>query len=147
IIFFAHFIFGDDANGWAAGLLMLVVMLVVAVGMYRLVERRFIQPSRFRSTSFLKNAGFWSVVIVLVAVTHTTFLSKGFAWRLSVDQEKVAHLQDFPTGGDIEPVDGPVTFQLVGDSHAVQYEAGLSPLAKRLGIQMQVLGCAGCPIL
>jgi len=148
IIFFARFIFGDDANGWAAGLLMLVVMFVVAAAMYRFVERRFIQPSKFRAASFLKNAaGFWSVVIVLVAITHATFLSKGFAWRLSVDQEKVAHLQDFPSGRDIEPVDGPVTFQLVGDSHASQYEAGLSPLMKRLGIRMEGLGGAGCPIL
>jgi peptidoglycan/LPS O-acetylase OafA/YrhL len=148
IIFFARFIFGDDANGWAASSLMLVMMFVVATAMYHFVERRFIQSSTFRVASFLKNAaGFWSVVIVLVAITHATFLSKGFAWRLSVDEKKVAHLQDFPSGRDIEAVDGPVTFQLVGDSHASQYEAGLSPLMKRLGIRMEGLGGAGCPIL
>src|SRR3974390_9560 len=56
-------------------------------------------------------------------------------------------MQDFPSQRDIEAVDGPVTFLVVGDSHATQYYAGLSPLMGRLGIRMEAFGGAGCPIL
>lgn len=148
IIFFARFIFGDVADGWLAKALMLAAMFAVAALMYRFIERRFIQPSGYRSASFSKNATvFCSIVLGLVLVTHTTFLSKGFAWRVTGNQEKLAMLQDFPSARDIEPVDGPLTFQFVGDSHATQYYAGLSPLMKRLNIRMEPMGGAGCPIL
>src|SRR5262249_59318939 len=56
-------------------------------------------------------------------------------------------LQSFPSGEDIEPVNGPVSFQLVGDSHAIQYQDGLSLVRRRLGVNMEVLGGPGCPIL
>jgi hypothetical protein len=56
-------------------------------------------------------------------------------------------MQDFPSGRDIEAVNGPVTFLVVGDSHAAQYYAGLSPLMRRLGIRMEAFGGSGCPIL
>jgi hypothetical protein len=96
----------------------------------------------------LKNAAaFWSVVLALVAITHTTFLSKGFAWRLPEAQAELAHLQDFPSGRDVEPVNGPVGLELMGDSLATQYLAGLSPLLKQLNIRLEALGGAGCPIL
>jgi peptidoglycan/LPS O-acetylase OafA/YrhL len=148
IIFFARFIFGDDADGWLAKILMLAAMFVVAAFMYRFIERRFIQPSEFRAASLPKNAAvFCSIVLPLVAITHTTFVTKGFTWRVTEDQEKLAHLQDFPSFRDIEPVDGPLTFQLVGDSHAIQYLAGLSPLMKRMNIRMNAMGGPGCPIL
>jgi peptidoglycan/LPS O-acetylase OafA/YrhL len=148
IIFFARFIFGDDADGWLAKILMLAAMFVVAAFMYRFIERRFIQPSEFRAASFPKNAAvFCSIVLPLVAITHTTFVTKGFAWRVIGNQEKLAHLQDFPSFRDIEPVDGSLTFQVVGDSHAIQYLAGLSPLMKQLNIRMNAMGGPGCPIL
>lgn len=148
IIFYGRFIFGEAADGPTGILLMLLAMFAVATFMYHFVERRFILPSQVRSVSFARNAfAFWSIVVALVVVTHTTFLSKGFAWRLTDSEEKLAHLEEFPSGLDIEPVDGPVTFQLAGDSHAAQYDAALSPLMKRLGIRMESLGGAGCPIL
>jgi hypothetical protein len=64
-------------------LAMTAAMLVLAIAMYSLVERRFIQPAEFRSASLAKNAaGFWSVILSLAAITHATFLSKGFRDRL-----------------------------------------------------------------
>ena len=148
VIFFARFIFADVADGWLGKVLMLAAMFAIAAFMYRFIERRFIQPSAFRSASFPKNATvFCSIVLPLVAITHTTFVTKGFAWRITGNQEKLAILQDFPSGRDIEPVDGPLTFQFIGDSHATQYYAGLSPLMKRLNIRMEPMGGAGCPIL
>jgi peptidoglycan/LPS O-acetylase OafA/YrhL len=149
IIFFARFIFGDEAANSLPGVLtQIVVTIAVATAMYFLIERRFITSSETPPVGFLKNAAiFLPVVLTLVAITHTTFLSKGFAWRLPQAQTELAHLQDFPTGRDLEPVDGPVGAQLVGDSLAAQYLAGLSPLMKELNIHLEALGGAGCPIL
>jgi peptidoglycan/LPS O-acetylase OafA/YrhL len=149
IIFFARFIFGDEAANSLPGVLTLtVVTIAVATAMYFLIERRFISSSETPSKGFLRNAAiFWPVVLTLVAITHMTFLSKGFAWRLPQAQTELAHLQDFPTGRDLEPVNGPLGVELVGDSLATQYLAGLSPLMKELNIRLEVLGGAGCPIL
>jgi peptidoglycan/LPS O-acetylase OafA/YrhL len=148
IIFFARFIFGEEANGAAATVLMVLTMAVVASAMYRYVERPFIQSSAYKSANFARTAlQFWSVILVLVAVTHATFESRGFAWRVPAHQQGLARLQDFPTGRDMAPLTGPVAVSLVGDSHAVQYEVGLSALLNRSGVNMEILGGAGCPIL
>jgi hypothetical protein len=66
---------------------------------------------------------------------------------LPPEQAKLAHLQEFPSGEDLEAADGPFAMQLVGDSHAVHYLAGLSPILKRLGIKLEPLAYPGCPIL
>jgi peptidoglycan/LPS O-acetylase OafA/YrhL len=148
IIFFAHFIFGDAANSAAAILIMVVLMIAVATAMYLLIERRFIQPPGARPITFWKNAAaFGSVILALAAITHTTFLQKGFAWRLPEAAEELAHLQSYPTGRDLEPVAGPAGFSLVGDSYAVQYMAGLSPVMKPFNMRFDILAHSGCPIL
>jgi peptidoglycan/LPS O-acetylase OafA/YrhL len=149
IIFFARFIFGDEAANSAPGVVTVtVVTIAVATAMYFLIERRFINSAETPPVGFLRNAAiFLPAVLTLAAITHTTFLSKGFAWRLPQVQAELAHLQDFPTGRDLEFVDGPVGVQLVGDSLATQYLAGLSPLMKELNLRLEALGGAGCPIL
>jgi peptidoglycan/LPS O-acetylase OafA/YrhL len=148
IIFFGRFLFGDQANTWAGILAMAALMGVVATAMYLFVERRFIQPSDAPPTNFLRySAGFWSLVLTLVAITHATFLSRGFPWRLPEAQAELAHLQDFPSGRDMVPINGPFGFQLMGDSLATQYVAGLASLAKQLNTPFEVMGGAGCPIL
>jgi peptidoglycan/LPS O-acetylase OafA/YrhL len=148
IIFFGRFLFGDQANTSAGILTMAALMGVVATAMYLFVERKFIQPSDAKPTSFIRySAGFWSLVLTLVAITHTTFLSRGFPWRLPEAQAELAHLQDFPSGRDMVPIEGPVGFQLMGDSLATQYVAGLASLATQLNMPFEVLGGAGCPIL
>jgi hypothetical protein len=112
------------------------------------IERRFIQPSECRSTSFLKTAaGFCSVCLALAGLTHATFLSRGFTWRLPKNQPELAHLQSFPARGDMEPIQGPVRLELFGDSLTEQYAVGLSPLLKDLGMNVDVMDSAGCPIL
>ena len=83
IIFFGRFIFGGAANAPAGVVTMAILMVAVATAMNLLIERRFIQPSGFKSPGFLKYAaGFCSVILGLAAITHMTFLSKGFTWRL-----------------------------------------------------------------
>ncbi len=148
LIFFARFIFGPDASSPEGIVLVLVSMTIVASLLHRSVERRFIQPPGAPPAVFWKySVRFWSMLLPLVAMTHATFLSKGFAWRLPPEQTRIAHLQEFPSGVDIEPVNGPFAMQLVGDSHAVQYLAGLSPVMKRLGIKMEPVAFPGCLIL
>src|ERR1700722_41637 len=62
IIFFARFIFGDEANSAIGVLMMAGLMFAIAAAMYALIERRFIRPSGFQSAGYLKNAaGFLSV--------------------------------------------------------------------------------------
>lgn len=149
IIFFARFIFGDEAANSLAGISMMVALMVaVATAMNWLIERRFIQPSEARSASFVKNAaGFCSVILTLAAITHVTFLSKGFAWRLPKAQIELTRLQAFPLLRDIPSIEGPPGFAVVGDSLAGQYAVGLSSIMKQLNIGVEVLGGAGCPIL
>lgn len=148
IIFFAQFIFGDEAaNSWAGTLAMAVLTVVVATAMNAFIERRFIQSSGLGSANVLKNAvGFWSVVLALAAITHVTFVSKGFAWRLPKAQAELEHLEDFPSGRDIRSFQGPVGFELIGDSLTAEYAFGLAPVMERLNINVHVMGGAGCPI-
>ncbi len=149
IIFFARFIFGDvAANSWAGIVAMAVLMATIATAMNVLIERRFIQSSEFRSANFLKNAvGFWSVVLTLAVVTHLTFVSRGFAWRLPKAQAELEHLEDFPSGRDIRHFQGPVGFELVGDSLTAEYAFALAPIMEQLNMNVHVMAGAGCPII
>jgi hypothetical protein len=148
IIFFARFIFGGTADTLAGTLGQVVAMVALASAMYFFVERRFILPHEFRSANFEKSAaGFASVILVLAAITHATFLSNGFAWRLPKGQSELARLQDYPAGADLPAVSGPVGVVFVGDSIAAQYIYGLGPLMRRLDISYEARGVAGCPIL
>jgi peptidoglycan/LPS O-acetylase OafA/YrhL len=148
IIFFARFIFGGAADTLAGTLGQVVAMVALASGMYFVVERRFILPHEVRSASFRKSAiGFAAVILALAAITHTTFVSKGFAWRLPKGQSELAHLQDYPASADLPAVSGPVGVIFVGDSIAAQYIYGLGPLMRGLAISYEARGGAGCPIL
>jgi peptidoglycan/LPS O-acetylase OafA/YrhL len=149
IIFFGRFIFGDAAANTLTGMLTTTaVMIAVAAAMNSLVERRFIQSSEIRPTSFSRNAaGFGSVLLALVAITHATFLSKGLAWRLPAAQVELAHLQDFPSGQDLQPIHGPIGFNLVGDSLVAQYAVGLWPILQQMNINVRTMGGSGCPIM
>jgi peptidoglycan/LPS O-acetylase OafA/YrhL len=149
IIFFSRFIFGPDANSLIGSVLMVAGMLLTATIMYQFVERPFRRPADMVLDNFWGySAAFWSVVLGLVAVTHSTFLLQGLPWRLPTDQAELAHLQEFPSDKDVlvDP-DAPLGLYLLGDSYAVQYLAGLSILTHQLGIGMKLLAKSGCPIL
>jgi peptidoglycan/LPS O-acetylase OafA/YrhL len=148
IIFFARFIFGGAADTAAGTLGQVVAMVALAIAMYFFVERRFILPHEVRSAGFKRGAaGFASVILLLAAITHATFLSNGFAWRLPKGQSELAHLQDYPAGADLPAVTGPVGVVFLGDSIAAEYIYGLGPLMRRLDISYEAKGGAGCPIL
>jgi hypothetical protein len=59
----------------------------------------------------------------------------------------LAHLQGLSSGRDLEHSGGPVGFELVGDSHAIQYFAGLSQLMKQQNTEYEILTSPGCPML
>jgi hypothetical protein len=91
------------------------------------------------------------VILAVAAVTHTTFVAKGFAWRLPEDQAELARLQGasyrFGVAQDVDQGQGSIRFALVGDSFASQYLPGLSPLLGELNIGADVLTLPGCPLL
>lgn len=148
IIFFGRFIFGTVADTVPGRVAMAAVMLVVADIMYRFVERAFIDPSALATTNFLKTSlGLWAVLLGLAAITHATFLSHGFPWRLPQAQTAELHLQSFPGSSDVPRLTGPAGVLLVGDSTALQYAYGLAPTLRELNIRYDPLGDAGCPIL
>ncbi len=148
IIVFGRFIFGDDAGTPTATVGMAALMIACASAMHLVVERRFIRPHNERSTSFPRfAAGFGAIILPMVAVTHATFLSQGFPWRMPAAQAELARLQDFPGERDIPAIAGPLRFALVGDSFATQYLPGLSSMAERLAMRFDAFGGSGCPIL
>jgi peptidoglycan/LPS O-acetylase OafA/YrhL len=148
IIFFGRFIFGNSDNSPLSLATMIAAMFAVAGAMNRLIEQRFL-AARIRSRAGFKAniIGFSSVVLAIAALTHTTFLEKGFAWRLPEAEDELARLQSFPTVLDVATNNGPVGFDLVGDSFAVQYLAGLAPLMRELGIKADLQTLPGCPLL
>ena len=152
IIFFARFIFGEAAESAPALLIMAAIMIAVASAMYRLIECRFRYGPRSASADFRRNfVSFASLMLLIAAVTHTTFVEKGFAWRLPQDQAELARLQGasyrLGIAQDVDQAQGPVGFALVGDSFASQYLPGLSPLLGELNIGADVLTLPGCPLL
>jgi peptidoglycan/LPS O-acetylase OafA/YrhL len=147
IIFFGRFIFGAVANTWPGVVAMALIMLAVADLMYRLVERRFIEPSALARTTFWKTSlALWAVLLGFAGITHATFKSQGFPWRLPQSQTAQLHLQSFPRSSEIPWPAGPPAVQFVGDSIQLQYTYGLAPTMQQLGLRYAALSGAGCPI-
>jgi peptidoglycan/LPS O-acetylase OafA/YrhL len=148
LIFFARFIFGDSAESWPSLVIMMAVMLAVAAMMNGLIERRFLHAPSSPPVNCKKDLlGFARVILAVVALTHTTFVEKGFAWRLPKDQAELVILQSPSSGRGASDTEGPFDFQLVGDSFADQYLAGLLPLSAELGMKPGLLVFPGCPLL
>jgi len=147
IIFFARFIFGGIADTLSGMVATTTCMLVVAVPMYAFVERRFIQSSPPPKGGSLKYAaGLASVILGFAAVTHLTFLSRGFAWRLPAVQSEQVHLQSFPANADIVSPSTRIGVEFIGDSLVLEYEYGLRSIMQQLRIGFRSAGGSGCPI-
>jgi peptidoglycan/LPS O-acetylase OafA/YrhL len=148
VIFFGRFIFGEAAESASSLLIMATIMIVVAAMMNVLIERRFLHDPQSASANCAKDLlGFSRVIVAIAALTHTTFAAKGFPWRLPKDQAELVRLQSPSSGRGAFDSEGPFDFQLVGDSFADQYLAGLSPLTSELGLKPNLLVFPGCPLL
>ncbi|MET0677455.1 MAG: acyltransferase family protein [Bradyrhizobium sp.] len=157
ILFFARYIFGPEAMTPAMNIVLMGAMLAVATLMYRYVEQPFrhggMPASRKGSRQILLR--YSAATLLLVAVTHTAFAQDGWAWRLPASAAEFTNLHSFGVlpcdmskdrcvFGDR---DGPLAVELMGDSLAHQYIAGLDPLLKRLHLRGEVTIAGGCPIL
>jgi peptidoglycan/LPS O-acetylase OafA/YrhL len=146
VIFFGRFIFGEAAE--SSLLIMAAIMIVLAAMMNALIERRFLHDPQSASVNCGKQLlGFSRVIVAIAALTHTTFAAKGFAWRLPKDEAELVRLQSPSSGRGADDTEGPFGFQLVGDSFADQYLAGLSPLTSELGLKPELMVFPGCPLL
>jgi hypothetical protein len=158
MIFFARYIFGPEAMTGIMDIILLVLMFVVATAMYLLVERPFRQTggspnSRAQRLGALRYA---TTILLLVGITHTTFLQEGWAWRLSAEKAQLTSLQGFGMRPCEEiarrycafgKIDGHLAVELVGDSYVHQYVAALDPLLKQLDMRGETSTLGGCPIL
>ncbi|MCP3388857.1 acyltransferase [Bradyrhizobium sp. CCGB12] len=148
IIFYCRFIFGDAVDTTLGTVSMLVSMLLVAAMMYRFVELRFIVVGPVGPGPWIVLTRFSIVTVAIVAVTHLTFVSKGFAWRLPASVIADGRLDSPSVSENVEGITSdPPTIELVGDSHAEMYLAGLLPLVRTMRGNIQSVGSAGCPIL
>jgi peptidoglycan/LPS O-acetylase OafA/YrhL len=158
IIFFARFIFGAVANTPPGMVAATALMLVVAALMYAFVERRFIRPSPpakagdvgtgdVRTDNVRYVTGLTAVILGLAAITHLTFVSRGFAWRLPAAQSEETRLQGFPEGADISRPSARVGVQFIGDSLTLEYEYGLRSILQDLQISFRSSSGSGCPLL
>lgn len=153
IIFFASIIFGEAAQGWIGLAISLALMLLTAFAMRRYIEVPFRRPGGSNKTTAVK---FASVIVLLVIVTHGTFMANGLEWRLSaanLDKARQFQFGDVPchrTEGlrcQFGDLNGPLGLEIIGDSFARHYISGLDPLLKQRGIRGEVTTVAGCPIL
>lgn len=156
ILFFARYIFGPDAMTPAIDAILFAIMMIVAVFMYWFIEqpfRRSNPPSAIPKRNPL--VGYAALIVLLVGITHTTFLQEGWPGRLSAASVEFGQLQSF----GLAPCDakqqrcifgdtaGPLSVEIVGDSYAHQYVAALDPLLKRLHLRGETTVVGGCPIL
>lgn len=155
IIYFARIIFGDAAHTWSGVGINLLVMIATGFAMRRFIEAPFrrADPSTSNRSSALK---FMSLIAVIVAMTHGTFLAGGLSWRLNPEQLAETRLLDFGMPR-CERADGkrcafgdlhaPLGLELIGDSLAQQYVAGLDSVLKARRMRGEVSEIVGCPIL
>ena len=155
IIVFGRLIFGDVAEQPSAILLAFAAMIALALLMQRYIER----PFRYAGTTH--NAGqtlrrLGALIAVCVVFSYSTFRANGLEWRLTKEQQaEDAMLREGATPcarteshrcafGDL---DGPLRLELLGDSYATHYMAGLDHLLKPMGLRGEISKVEGCPVL
>jgi peptidoglycan/LPS O-acetylase OafA/YrhL len=158
MIFFAQYIFGPDVMTWKTDVILFNLMLLTATVMYFFVERPFRQGRLQNASRSQKIPAmqYGILVLLLVGVTHTTYLQQGLPWRLSAEKRELTALQSFgmmpceevaPRHCAFGDVGRPAVVELVGDSYVHQYVAALDPVLKRLHARGEASMVGGCPIL
>ena len=152
VIFFARFIFGEQADGAAGIMAQLVVMAALTAPMFVLIE----QPiRRIRSARWKQAVSFAMAIVLCVAATHTTFKADGVISRLPATQRVRFDLQRFGMSPCVRSDDhcafgsagGARALELLGDSYVQQYVAVLDEPLKVRGISGMTSTVSGCPML
>jgi len=154
IIFFAGIIFGDAAGTAAGVAISFALMVAVGFFMWRFIEQPFRRPAVAR-TPRATALRFASLIAVLAAISHGTFLANGLAWRLPAEQREEARILAFAGSacannkgycafGDVA---APPAVDLIGDSFAQQYVDALDGPLKERGLRGELFFDGGCPLL
>lgn len=153
IIFFAGLIIGDGARTPAGKVALLVMMILTALLMQRFVEK----PFRGMPASRRTLGRFAAAIVLLVVVTHGTFLAQGWPQRLNAEQQATAALLEFsftpcqPIAGNrcaFGDVNVPLGIEMIGDSLAEQYVGVLDPILRKRNTRGEISRqTSGCPVL
>ncbi|CCD90339.1 putative acyltransferase [Bradyrhizobium sp. ORS 285] len=152
VIYFASFIFGEQASSTTGKIVQVLVMAALTVAMFVLVE----QPiRRLQSAPWKQGVAFAAVIGLCVVATHAAFKADGVPWRLPEDQRARLELQRFgmsPCGRSGEDcafgaLAGSHGLELLGDSYVHQYVAALDDRLKARGIHGRTSTVGGCPML
>jgi peptidoglycan/LPS O-acetylase OafA/YrhL len=152
VIYFANFIFGEQAGGLTGLTAQLLVMAALTAAIFFLVE----QPIRRLGGAQWKQATAFAAVIGLcAAAAHATFKADGVTWRLPAEQRARLELQRFGMSPCVRSGDrcefgastGSRTLELLGDSYVHQYVAALDDHLKARDIRGVTSTVGGCPML
>lgn len=155
IIFFARIVAGEAAETTTGAAVSMTLMIATALLMQRYVEQRFRGSGNaaIAKSTFYK---FGTVIAVLVIITHSTYLARGLEWRLP-EQRRVENAALRPGSeacqripGDrcaFGELSGPLGLEVIGDSFATHYMAGLNLLLKSMHLQGAMPQKEGCPLL
>ena len=155
IIFFARVIFGEAFQTWQGSSISLAVMMLCALGMRRYIEQPFRQASTL-SNNRTTAIRFVSLIVVLVALTHSTFMASGLPWRITGEQQERAKLLDFGWSTCVQvkenlcafgELGAPLKIEMIGDSFSYQYADGLGDLLKRKNAKGEASFFYACPML
>ena len=130
-----------------AEVIVLARILLPVSGLFTVTENVTVADAPGARFPVQVRSGLAKVMLPLVALTHLTFLQRGFLWRLPAAQLQTLHLQEFPGNADLGGIEGPVGVQFLGDSLIGQYAYGMKPIMRELHLDYQAAGGPGCPIL
>lgn len=155
ILFFARFLYGDNAESWQGMGLSFAVMLAVAFAMQRLVEQPFRSPRQNQGSRKIVIA-FVLLTAASVIVNNLTVQAGGWPGRFPADENANSDLKRFGAWpcSDVDgarcafgQLNAPLGVELLGDSHAMQYIAALEPFLQTRHMRAEVTKVLGCPVL
>jgi peptidoglycan/LPS O-acetylase OafA/YrhL len=154
VIVFARQVNWNVTDGLLSKLAALVLMAVLAVALYRWVERPFRAAAPATAKRFWQLSAACAVLIAAVAVpAYVAFRQDGWSWRYDEARQELMRKQAFALAPCLDvncvfgDVSGPLGVQIIGDSYAQQYVAALQPLLLKLGRRGESYAYGGCMML
>jgi peptidoglycan/LPS O-acetylase OafA/YrhL len=157
ILVFARYAFGETSSTLGK-LILIVLSVVVAIGMYLYVETPYRKAAALVSlTTFFKLAGVCAGLVSLLAVPAIyVVLHDGLPGRLSavqqIESEKhrnglTACIADGSSQCAFGDLKGQLGLQLIGDSQMEHLIPALIPIAREFHLRGEALTQGGCPML